>query len=490
MSIETASTLVALSPDLVVTVGAVLVLLTDLFQPKSHRSCQGLTAACLLVGLICSIMLGQSQLGPMHPWAARVLVVDSMTAACKGLICLLALLVVMVSYRSFDEEERHPGEYYTMILFVTLGMLVVAASNEFLTFFVAFELLSIPLYMLVGFRRYEVTSAEAGLKYFLTGAASSAILLFGISWIYGATATTQFNQLAQGVKPGTLSLFLLGLVFVLVALGFKISAAPFHMWAPDAYQGGPTPVVALLSTAPKAAMLVFILRLFANNLNGLPEKYGPELMYLFAALATLSVVVGNLVALPQSDLRRLLAYSGVAQIGYILIGVMSSVGNPSEGMGAGSVLFYLVVYTLTNVGLWTVVQLIGSQTNSYAIADLAGLSRRNPFLALVLLFGLLSLAGAPPFSGFVGKVYLFRAAFSIEPMVVVVGVLGSVISLYYYFGILKLVYFDQPEEGEVLAVAPVQKLVLSLCLASTVVLGLWPTLAEHCYQIAEGSLGL
>ncbi|MCA9792133.1 MAG: NADH-quinone oxidoreductase subunit N [Candidatus Eremiobacteraeota bacterium] len=490
MSIETASTLVALSPDLVITVGAVLVLLTDLFQPKSHRSCQGLAAGCLLVGLICSIMLGQTQLGPMHPWASRVLVADSLAAACKGLICLLGLLVVLVSYRSFDEEERHHGEYYTMILFVTLGMLVVASCNEFLTFFVAFELLSIPLYMLVGFRRYEVTSAEAGLKYFLTGAASSAMLLFGISWIYGATGTTQFSQFADAVKPGTLSLFLLGLVFVLVALGFKISAAPFHMWAPDAYQGGPTPVVALLSTAPKAAMLVFILRLFANNLNGLPAKYGPELMYLFAALATLSVVVGNLVALPQNDLRRLLAYSGVAQIGYILIGVMSSVGNPEESLGAGSVLFYLLVYTLTNVGLWTVVQLVGSQTNSYAITDLAGLSRKSPFLSLVLLFGLLSLAGAPPFSGFIGKVYLFRAAFSVEPMVVVVGVVGSVISLYYYFGILKLVYFDQPDEGQTLTVAPVQKLVLSLCLASTVVLGLWPSLAEHCYHIAEGSLGL
>ncbi len=443
------TTLMALLPELLVAFTATLILLVDLFKENTHRFSKLAAVAGLGCAAIASLLGSQGPLGSLHRVAKDVLSVDPLACFFKTLICALAILVVVISFRSFEQETRHSGEYYSMLLFSVLGMLLVTAATEFLTFFVAFELLSLPLYMLVGFRRYHRDSAEAGLKYFLTGAASSAVLLFGFSWLYGATGTTRFIELVARLEPSTLNPFLVGLIMVLVAVGFKISAAPFHMWAPDVYQGGPTPVVAFLSTAPKAAMLCFALRLFAGELHGLGARFGTDGLYLFSALAVLSVVVGNLVALPQKDIRRVLAYSGVAQIGYLLTGLLAAAGGGDNDLAAGSVLYYTLIYTVTNLGVWTAVLVIQKELGSCQLSDWAGLSTRNPFLALVLFVGLLSLAGAPPFAGFVGKVYLFRSAFAAQPLAVLIGVVGSVISLFYYARVMKAMYLEKaPDDAK------------------------------------------
>lgn len=485
-------TFYALSPELLLCATALAVLLADLFGPRSSALCVRVASAGLLLTLGAAWVTAATPPGTLHPFAGGVLTVDPLSQFLKLLIGLLTLLTVWISSDSFAEERRHPGEYYSMLCFSALGMMVVVSATELLTFFVAFELLSIPLYMLAAFRRYNRQSAEAGLKYFLNGAVASALLLFGASWIYGSTGSTHLRDLLielPRLSAAPHALFI-GLVMVLSALAFKAAAAPFHMWAPDVYQGAPTPVAAFLSSAPKAAVVAFVLRLFWAHLD--PHTDGavaPDWVLLFAALATLSMILGNLVALPQKNVKRLMAYSGIAHIGYILVGVVGAVGSHAgpegEEFGAGAALFYTFVYTLANLATWAVLIIYQRETDEHSIAELSGLARRSPFLGLVLMLSLLSLAGVPPLAGFVGKIYLFRSVLSAQPVLVLIGILTSVISLYYYFGILKAAYFEEPADPRPLVIAPLPKAALTVCVLGVVLLGMWPGLAESCLFISD-----
>lgn len=484
--------LVVFSPEILVLATALVVIFVDLLVKNSAKLVNNIATIGLFGGLMAAMAVaGHTPLGNLHPYAA-VVSSDALTAFLKALVCGLALLATAISLESFEEEQRHAGEYYTLILFSTLGGLVVVGAEEFLTFFVAFELMSIPLYTLVAFRRYSSASAEAGLKYFLTGAASSAILLFGISWIFGATGTTRFQFLTLRLNEANLSPFLVGVVMVLAALAFKISAAPFHMWSPDVYQGAPIPVAALLSTMPKAAMMGFAIRLFALNLEGnvAGVHFREDWIMLVTALSLLSILIGNLVAITQSNVKRLLAFSGVAQIGYILIGLAAGMGEKDASVALGSVLFYLVVYTVTNLMVWTIVLLVTRDSNSEEVRDFAGLAHRNPFLAFMLFLGLLSLAGVPPLAGFIGKIYLFRAALSVAPMLVVAGILGSVVSLYYYFGILRNVYFQGPVKEEPLELDTATRWFIGICSGALILGALWPATLRTCIDVVARSLSL
>ena len=476
----------ALSPFIILVVGLLGVLTLDLIRPSSKRSYN--LALFTVVGALMTQLIALTK-GKTTVWQPinHVLAFDQLSMVFSCLALFLAFLAIGISWESFAEEQTHTAEYYSLLITATLGGVIVAHAKELLTFFLGFEMLSIPLYILAGFRRYNARSAEAGLKYFLSGALSSALFLFGTSWIFGACGSTHYDVILGGVAQHKQPLFL-GILFVVAAFAFKMSAAPFHMWAPDTYEGSPIPVAAFLSSFPKVAMFAAAIRLFL----GLTDNFGQELMLVFSALAILSVVMGNLVALTQSELTRMAAYSGVAQIGYLLIGLSALVGL--EGAGRhhltqetlGSLFFYLLIYTVTNLAFWVILLMVGKYRKSTQLDAFDGLSQSNPFMAFCLMMAVFSLAGIPPLAGFVGKLYLFRAAFYSQPLMAFFGVLGSVISLYYYFNILRRCYFLNPQEHqEKIELTGSTKGLLALLLVLTLVGGLYPGIAKASFFMAE-----
>ena len=393
----------AFAPELLVLVTAIVILLTDLFAGDSHRKVVSFAMIGVGLAMVTSFINTVSQVRTVHENLDRVMATDELSALLKAGLCLLTLLAITLGFGSFKEEIQHSGEYYSLILFSLLGGLVVISAQEFLTFFIAFELLSIPLYVLVAFRRYHAPSAEAGLKYFLNGAVSSAVLLFGISWVFGSTGTTQFALMLPRLDAGNLNPFLAGMVLILAALAFKVSAAPFHMWSPDVYQGSPLPVAAFLSTAPKLAMFGFAIRLLNLNLSGDVAgavSFQRDVMMVLAALACISILVGNLVALVQSNVRRLIAFSGVAQIGYLLTGLMAAAATIEEprNLALGAVVFYILIYTITNVALWAIVLLVEDRSKDETVNAFTGLSKTSPALAFCLFIAL-PVAGRSSASG-------------------------------------------------------------------------------------------
>lgn len=480
----------ALVPFLIVVLGILAILALDLVKPSATRSYSIAlvsTSTALMVEIVATLY------GKVAVWAPvdRVLEFDPLAQGFACLALFLAFLGIGISREAFKEEETHSGEYYSLLLTATLGAMLVTHAEELLTFFLAFELLSIPLYILAGFRRYNRRSAEAGLKYFLSGALSSAMFLFGASWVYGASGSTHFKELLSSYSQGHEQPLILGILMVLGAFAFKISAAPFHMWAPDTYEGSPIPVAAFLSSVPKVAMLAASIRLFMP----LTDRLSDELMLLLAALSVLSIIMGNLVAITQSELTRMAAYSGVAQIGYLLIGLSALVGLEGSGQhdltqeALGSLFFYLLVYTVTNVAFWLILLTVGKSRRSTQLDAFNGLSQTNPFLSFCLMIAAFSLAGVPPTAGFIGKLYLFRMALYSQPMMAFFGVLGSVISLYYYFNILKRCYFLKPDEK----VEPVEttfstQALMALLLVLTFAGGLYPKFGQACFFLAERML--
>ncbi|MBI3929726.1 MAG: NADH-quinone oxidoreductase subunit N [Armatimonadetes bacterium] len=486
-------TLFSLAPELLVCLTALTVLLWDLFSTESRRTIVRLCTLGLILAGAAVLMVWSRIPLELHPYAARAMVFDELAMLFKFLTIVLTLLTVWLSEGSFAEESRHPGEYYSMLLFVALGCLVAVSAVEFLTFFVAFELLSLPLYMLAAFRRWRPDSAEAGFKYFLNGALSSALMLYGISWIYGALGTTVFSEFNARLPHSELPYGLLvGFLLVMSALAFKISAAPFHMWAPDVYEGAPTPVVAYLSSVPKAAMVAVLLRIFWVNLDlsETPLAFGTDWFMLFSLMAVLSMTLGNLVALPQTNVKRLMAYSGIAHMGYTLLGLAVCTQAGAGALGAAAAIYYTVIYTVANLGAWGVIIVYSRDVRSETVSSLGGMASRNPFLALVLMVSFLSLAGAPPLAGFVGKLYLFRAVYQAGLMwLVLYAILNSVISLYYYFRVLRSAYFAEPRSEEPVQVPLLANASLVICLLGTVLLGIWPGLARMCLEIAKQLLG-
>lgn len=483
---------IALLPFLILCLGLALLLIVDLALPKGRQSYQ-IALTTLVAALLTELnaMLGSLVPGPSaEVWKpiGQVLAFDPLAHTFSTLALFLAFVAVGISKDSFTEERTHSGEYYGLALTATLGAVLVAHSKELLTFFLAFELLSIPLYVLAGFHHYNRKSAEAGLKYFLAGALSSALFLFGASWVYGASGTTQFKELLNAYSQDHQQPLLLGVLLILSAFAFKLAAAPFHMWAPDTYEGAPIPVAAFLSTVPKSAMVAATIRLVLP----LCDQLSDELMLVFASLAVLSIVIGNVVAITQSEITRMAAYSGIAQMGYLMIGISALVGIDGAGKPnlvqefLGTLLFYLVVYTVTNLAFWLILLAVGKSKGSTRLDAFNGLSKTDPFLSFCLMIATFSLAGVPPLAGFVGKLYLFRAALYTQPIMAFFGVLGSVISLYYYFNILRRCYFLNPDEGD----KPVQaerslKLLVGGLLLLTFTSGLIPYFAEVCFKISE-----
>ena len=379
-------------------------------------------------------------------------VVDKFALFFKFLVLSIVALVVLGSRDFAVRFHRSQGEFYGIVLLSAVGMMLVAATKELVSIYISLELATLPIAALAAFIRDE-RSSEAGLKFLLLGAVSSALLLYGMVLVYAFTGSTHLDVIAGSISSGSVpfgsNVMLVGITLIVVGFGFKISMVPFQMWVPDVYEGSPTPVAAFLSVASKAAGFAVVLRVFYVAFGSVDVDWGA----LFAVLAALSMTVGNLVAILQNNVKRLLGYSTIAQAGYVLVGVAavaaSTPGGGVDGLGPSGVLFYLAAYAVTNLAAFFAVMAIANRTGSDQIDDLAGMAKRAPILSGVLALSMISLIGIPPTAGFMGKLYLFNAAVSSDLVwLAVVGVLNSVVSAYYYLRVIKTVYLAPAESEE------------------------------------------
>jgi NADH-quinone oxidoreductase subunit N len=444
-------------------------IVTDLALPKSRRG--DAVAMVAAVGYVLSLAVAVYRWnyaagGPAYKGYATG---DTFALFFEILFAVLGILTVAISHPYLKRRRMLEGEFHILILAAVIGMMVLASATSLVTVFLGLELLSIALYIACGFARGETRSQEAAAKYLLIGGFASAFVVYGMALIYGGSGTTLIPEIATRLQASSSgnSLILLGIVLMGVGFAFKVSAAPFHMWTPDVYQGAPIPVTAFMSVGTKAAAFAMIIRVFAG---GLPHL-APEWQALLAFVAATSMIVGNLMAITQSSLKRLLAYSGVAQAGYVLIGVIA--GGQS---GLAAVLFYLFVYMFMNFGAFAVVTLLaGPEGDRDKLSDLNGLYKRNPLMAILMTVFMLSLAGFPPFVGFFGKLFLFTAGVSAGyTWLVVVAVLMSVVSVYYYVRVLIPVWTATARTDKLETPAS-STMAIVISAALSLVLGLYPT---------------
>lgn len=460
------SMFLAILPEILLVVLAGLVLLIDLFLPQEQKSSLGwITASGLVLIMVFSLIFARPPAEPRFIWGG-MLRQDWLGFVFAMLFLFGAAIssLLAIDYDKFGQR----GEFYVLLLVSTLGMCFMAASADLIMLYLAIETTSIPLYILAGLLIRDDKSTEAGFKYLLFGAMTSAVMLYGFSLLYGFSGTTNIYLIAEGVQAGQLSLAaVIGcLLLVLIGFGFKVSAVPLHFWAPDVYEGAPTPVTGFLSTASKAAGFAVLVRFLWVVF---PPNLYLEWKAIIAALSVATMTLGNLLALAQTNIKRMLAYSSIAHAGYILIGVaaVSVDGNIS-------VVFYLIAYLLTNLAAFGIVALIGRVTGSDEMTAYYGLSRRAPGLSLMLMVAFLSLAGMPPLGGFVAKFFVFAAAVKSPQMIwlAVVGVLNSIIGLYYYLTVLKYVYlYPPPEEGEPIPLTRSYALALGVLVIGIILIG-------------------
>jgi NADH-quinone oxidoreductase subunit N len=447
-----------IAPAAVLAITGFVLMLLDLLPPRGRREHMALVGlAGVVLALIVTILLWGSDATGFQ----GMTVLDNLSLFATLVIGYATGLVLLESIDYLKRRGMESGEFYILVLFAAAGMVIMAGANDLIVVFLGLETMSLALYVLAGFFRTEIQAGEASMKYFLLGAFASAFFLYGIALIYGATASTNLDKIGAAVKAGAGRdpLFLIGFALLLVGFGFKISAVPFHMWTADVYEGAPTSVTAFIATGSKAAAFAALLRLLLESLRPLQGEW----TWLFWVLAVLSMTLGNIVAIAQQNLKRMLAYSSIAHVGYMLVGIVAG-----GGLGGGSVLFYLLVYTFTTGGAFGVVLLLerGGE-EAVGIGDTAGLATRHPLAALALALFLLSLVGIPPTAGFVGKFYLFGAAVrSGYVWLAVIGVLNSAAAAYYYLRIIVNMYMREPE-GTPAVVMP------SFAGALAVVVALW-----------------
>src|SRR5258708_18535343 len=455
---DSAANFSAIMSEILLAVLASLVILLDVFWARSRRRTIGLIAAFgLFVIAVITVLIPvpdqtkQLVLGGMlrHDVLTQFFVTITLVGAASA--CLISIDAPGVGLS---------GEFYGVLIIATVGACLISGAADLIMVFLGVETLSISLYILAGFLRNNARSSEAGIKYFLFGAFTSTIMLYGLSLLYGFTQQTNLYaigavlrglqfQSADGSINASLALpILLSMILIVVGFGFKVSAVPFHFWTPDVYEGAPTPVTAYISVASKAASFALLTRFFIIVFNGdAPQHFWVQMI---AVLAVVTMTLGNLLALPQRNIKRLIVYSSIAQAGCALLGVAAALASQPGaviGSGVAAVGFYMAMYVLTNLAAFAVIILFANATGSETIADFAGLSRRNIWLALFLTIALLSLAGIPPAAGFIGKFFLFRAAVDANlTWLAVIGVLNSIVALYYYLVVIKVMFVDRSED--------------------------------------------
>jgi NADH-quinone oxidoreductase subunit N len=430
--------LIYLIPQIILVLAGVAIMLLEPFTAGEHKSRLGRIA--VLAAVAAALSIGSRWNDPPRLILNDMLTVDNFYIFFQWLFAIILAVCVLVSLKFNERESINRGEYYSLLLFACSGMSLMAASNDLILTFIGIEILSIATYVLAGFKRNDIRSSESALKYFLLGSFATAFLLYGIALIYGATGSTNYQAIRElvALQGSYQTTALIGMGLLLVGFGFKIALVPFHSWAPDVYEGAPTPVTAFMTVGPKAAGFAALIRVLVEAVPFLADKWSPILW----GLAILTIVLGNTVAVVQTNVKRMLAYSAIAHAGYILVGIVT---NSDAGFSA--VLFYLVAYTIMNLIAFSVIlSMSGPGDTRVLLNDYVGMARKAPFAAAALSFSLISLAGIPLTGGFIGKFYLFSAAIKNGFIgLAVVGVLGSVVSVFYYFRLLVLMYMKEPE---------------------------------------------
>jgi len=462
--------------ELSVVALGVVVLLADLWMPADRKRGLGYAAAAALILLFINSFTTHCSCGLEGSACDGMFVQDALAVFFKRFFLLTAVLVLILSVEFSDRIVAGISEYYSLTIFALAGMLFAASANNFALMFVAIELITVTFYVLTSFTRGNVVSLEAGVKYLILGALSSAFMVYGIALVYGLTGTMSFDglalQLAMVDGLAQKPLLLLGVLLILVGLGFKIAAFPFQIWTPDVYQGAPTPTTAFLAVGSKAAGFVLLLRFL---FTAIPEiaLHWERILIIISAV---TILYGNLCAIPQRNLKRLLGYSSVAHAGYLLLGVAAL-----NSAGQSAVMYYLSGYLFTTLAAFTVVGVVLRHTLSEDINGLAGLHQRSPFLAATLALAMMSLAGIPPLAGFFGKFLLLKAVIARGAenhgyyCLAFTALVGVVISLYYYFGVIKAIYFGKPaEDAPPLTLSAPMKFAVAVCLIGMFWLGLSP----------------
>ena len=429
-------------PMAVVVLWACALLVVDLFIPQSRK---GLTALLAALGLALALGLAVTQAGRQEAAFNGMVVVDGFSIFLNVLFLGSGLAGIALAYDYLKRTGIERGEYYTLLMFSISGMMLMSQASDLIVVFLALELLSIPLYILAGFARPKVDSEEAALKYFLLGAFSGSFVVYGVALVYGATGSTALAKVAEMANAGqaNLPLLVIGAALILVGLGFKVAAVPFHMWTPDVYTGAPSAVTAFMSVGAKAGGFAALMRIFVLAFPAI----SPYLGMVFWALAILTMFLGNVVAIAQSNIKRMLAYSSIAHAGYILMALVPFGLGTVAPMGVAAALFYLVAYAFTSLGAWAVViALEKAEGKGLSLDDYAGLGKKYPLLALAMTVFMLSFTGVPPTLGFMGKFYLFGAAIKGGFIgLALIGVLTSLVSAYYYLRVIVIMYMREGE---------------------------------------------
>jgi len=457
-----------LLPEIFLFLWAILIFVLDFFW-KGEKQNLGYVA---LIGVAIAMFLSlTSQKGELF---GGMFLADSFSSFFNFIFLLCGFLTIASSMDFIKKLSSHQGEYFALLLLSMVGMMFLASAGELITLYVALELTTISLYVLAAYLKNDSKSSEAGLKYLILGGVSSGLLLYGISLIFGLTGTTFLKD----IKMTLITTFLtyqkigpaltLSLIFFIAGFGFKLALVPFHMWVPDVYEGAPTPITAFLSVASKAAGLAAFIRVFFRSFL----IFQVDWVLLIAVLAGLAMIIGNIIALLQTNIKRMLAYSSIAQIGYILLGVVAATSR-----GVAAVSFYLFVYLFANMGAFIAAITFSNTTGSDEIKDYAGLSRRSPALAAMMAVFMLSLVGIPPLAGFTGKYYLFSAAIEQKYIwLVVIAILTSVISLYYYVGVIRQMYFQTSTVDKPIALPIALKVSLIISVIGVLLFGVYPNI--------------
>jgi NADH-quinone oxidoreductase subunit N len=479
----------ALAPEIILTGVIVLMIVVDLF---AGRDTKGVLSSIAGIGLLAAAipLVTLAVSGHTRAMFGGAYVVDNFALLMKALFILAGYIVVLLSTNYIAEGDYWEGEYYILLLSAVLGMMVMASARDLITIFVALETLSIPAYLLAAWRKSDLKSDEAGLKYYLMGVFASAVMLYGMSLIYGFTGTTLLAGIGAKVNTlgDSLPIVSLAIVFMLVGFAFKVSAVPFHTWAPDTYEGAPTPVTAFLSTASKSAGFVAILELVYVGFFGRHDVYEPMLWALSAATMTL----GNLIALRQDNVVRMLAYSGIAQAGYIMAPLaVAGTSRTSADAALQSMLAYLIIYVVMNLGAFAVVIAVARKTKSADIRSFSGLFQYAPGLAVAMTVFLAALAGIPPLGGWFAKFGIFASLVSAGStqgyvLAVLVGV-NSVIALYYYLRVARYMWMEDPIDGDRTPIRVPASLMIALGLttAITLIFGIFPQTITHFTQTVQ-----
>jgi len=451
------------TPEIFMTALALILLITDLFAKK-----KGLLAALSIIG-VTGVAL--SMIGSSGTTFGGMFISDGYSSFFKLIFLITVVLAVLISVKYISIERVNFGEYYSLILLSTLGMMIMASAADLIVLYLGLELMALSTYILAGFIRHDIKSNEAALKYFLLGAFSSAFLLYGISLIYGLTGTTDIYAIASHISEKGLSgnpALSLSMTFFAVAFGFKIAAAPFHMWAPDTYEGAPTSITAFMSVGPKAAGFAVLGRVFMIAFASIKIEWAMVLI----PLSILSMGIGNIVALAQTNIKRMLAYSSIAHAGYALLGVI--VAN-NEGLA--SMMTYLMIYAFMNMGAFAVVIMLRTEGfKGDNITDYEGLSKTHPFLAALMLIFMFSLTGIPPTAGFIGKLYVFMSAINAGyTWLVLVAVVFSVISAYFYLRIIMYMYMKEPKVEVATSQSGTLVAALGVTTVAVLVIGVFPS---------------